>query len=569
MTTFTLEALENYDATRAAQADGAGFPTQTGVDTHNLGLSADPVRRKLWYGVLIEYPSVTNDTGFTLWTGESSIAPAALLSSGNLSLWLGEKDLDTGAVTFHDVYDSAETVPVGIGGGDGTWRRSVFDITRTMNLPVVVDPRTGNVWLQTDSCEVHCFRLEDSYKMTISPCFATVSLLNQQWPVAMNDDWVVLYEQSGVGVTNLTPRLRTAEEISADELLVYAAWTWPIDPSQLYWALATDANGDVWAFAWGVQHGSDFQLWKFTMPTSAPYGGPVVGGGWTDETPWGPATGPNALTADYDLSLDLAQERVVAYWSDDRRYLHAFIGLLYTEYVPDPTDVDAAKILHVVYDTQTAAYTSEVWLQGYLDAALAHVADPADAVYVITGQVWGTNAFAEFDSYHAIPASRWLFAAIHPVAAGVPGSRNSCLIIEAGLSGTSTPTIEQVFYDATSWTAAYPAYAANVLLDWGDYDVVRANLPTGPLFFMQGVDNGFFDADTNSFYWSANQTSEITTAATPGSQSALYMFDADFSGREAVEDADPPILRLSFAPMPAGDGGRVWVTRYKRRRAVA
>ncbi len=559
---YTLAALENYDADRVAQVDGSGFPTKTGTGTPMLGRSVDITARKLRYPVCIYYAPGINDTGHTLWDGRNSYAPSAALTGGQLGLWLAEKDLDTGVVTFTDVYDVAQTVPMSV-AGDGTWRRTVFDIDRQDNSPFLTDPRTSNVWMQTQCCEVHCFRASDGYKMTLSPFFSTDDLGNHSFPIGMNEDWVYVLElvpDPGPQLLHLVPRLRTSDETTADELLSYADFDWPVANPLTSFVCALDINGDFYIFTRDRTGPCNFQLWKFTQPSSAPFGGPVVGGSFDDKTGWDTSSGPDILSDGY-TQPGFGREGDDIIWDINNRTGLIIFSVLRAE---DWTGVGPGinKIIYTVYDTVMDVASAAVWMQGYTAADLTPVADPYQATYYITGNINNTNCFYEQDNYYdmsSVDLTRWLFVGVKKVFNGVIGDKEYTLLLECNPAATGLPTIVRIIAEENTWDVAYPGYVADLIVPepwFGDpVGVIAANMPQEDLEFNESHDCGFFDSTTNSFYWS-------TLLATPQdtqSPSNFYRFDPAFAPREEVTFADPPIMRMSFdsAQFPATAAGDI------------
>lgn len=127
--TFKLEAKENYSAALVAQFPTNAQPLYVFLDACDVGLSFDFLRRKLRYIASIATGDHTlNNTGFTLWDGVIAVANGVLVNTvDNWNLWFCEKDIDTDAVTFYELYNVANTVPLGVGSN------SIGDISFAVN----------------------------------------------------------------------------------------------------------------------------------------------------------------------------------------------------------------------------------------------------------------------------------------------------------------------------------------------------------------------------------------------------------------------------------------------------
>src|SRR5258706_3861198 len=241
-TTYIMTAEENYDPGRVSYIAALTTYTGThiGTDQTYQGVQWDPVRRNLMYMYTEYIPStpVTNTTGFSIWDGTTAIAPGGTVGpSVSLNSSVGIKSIDTGAVVFRLNYNSASVVPLGIGGSDGTYRRYTHDFTTAGgNGPGMTDPYTGDFWINSESCELYCFRLSDTYSQTISPLFPVTNSNSDVMIVGFTNTgatgpWsfareVNITENPSHGYLYLVPRLLTATETTHDYLLSYATFTY-------------------------------------------------------------------------------------------------------------------------------------------------------------------------------------------------------------------------------------------------------------------------------------------------------------------------------------------------------
>lgn len=594
--TYTMEALENYDPTRAAQASGSGFVTPTFADQLVLGFGYDEPRRKIHYPVVIE-PGTTNSSGFTLWDGQGSIAPGGTIDpSVQWNLYMAEKDIDTGAVTFFNCYDATQLVPTGIGGGDGTWRRFVVLAPTSQslaggNFPLLCDPRSGDLWMHSQSCNLYNFRRSENFALSISPHFPVHNPEFPAIPRALNADWVYVTEDfnafsSAWGTCGIVPATRTAEEISQDQLLMYASFDLPW-ADQRYYATTIDGAGNVFfitepfnggtlwdsspTYALGKQvwyhnatyvslqngnsnHQPDisptwwqlidtpgFKLWKFATPTSAPWGGPIVGGGFTEVTPWGANTGPNTDINTYFLQGVLQSGRSTAFFTDSaRKKLNILSWLFAYEQVPGYDD-NTTQLWHTVYDTQSATWTSAMIAHGFMSSAWTPVASVGLAQWVLTGNWWEINAYKDADPYYVPPSERWYLFECW-LASDVGGGNYinpRVVLVRYDFTSGGVVSVGQVV-DEQGWDSAYTTYATAI----SSAQVIRNSLKQTAVEFGLPFDVGLFDPTTNAFYFSG-QTDNNN----------MFHLNPAYVARIA-NSAQEPILKFSFAgtnPVSAGD----------------
>lgn len=198
-------------------------------------------------------------------------------------------------------------------GSDGTWRRMNYDFsTLGLNLPGMVNPRTNDLWMHGESCALYLLRKQDNFSQIISPLGPIQNLNSPMYPIGITSNWAYVMQSSSPSTTgqyflHLIPGTLTATEVSADRLLSYAIFPYPTTGGQnqffdMYFRQCFDHLGNFYVVSTqppGVA--KDIRFWKFTPPSSASFTGPVVGGGFTDITPWGPATGPNTFAGPYTV----------------------------------------------------------------------------------------------------------------------------------------------------------------------------------------------------------------------------------------------------------------------------
>jgi hypothetical protein len=309
VTTYVMQAKENYPADIAARLDADDVPVIL-LSDQILGMSYDRVNRKFFYlqGVAETTPTTTNATGHTLWDGENSYAPGDPYETDVdeyifKDLFVTVKDLATGAITAHTWYNGAFTVPNGIGGSDGTWRRLGFDMfSGGNNLPSIVNPRNQDFWVSAGSCELYQLRATDSYALAISPLFPVLNRNDIVRIRGITETWCYATEHRSAVVDEhfyLVPATFTAAEIAADYKLIYADYTMPSAAKTSWYNTCLDKNGNCWIFGANKSGARQFFLWKFTPPSAFVYPTPPVDGGVTDVTPWASGTGPNTGVSGY------------------------------------------------------------------------------------------------------------------------------------------------------------------------------------------------------------------------------------------------------------------------------
>lgn len=559
MTAFVMEAKENYDPTRATQADGGAFPVPIVVEPSYIGLGYDPVSRNLFYQAIIGHNNTgLNDSGYTLWDGADYTLNGAHIGN-NWSFRLARKNIDTGVVTFFDAYDPAFTVPAGIGPGggpvsDGTWRRNVKDTRYSAgNYPCWSDPRTQDVWFRAESCELFVVRAANNYALAISPLVASLSATFNLLVKGMTDDWVYAVEVSpevdGGGKLHMTPRIDTAAEVTADKKLAYASFDLPAFFSQefnQYFVSALHVSENLFVF--GSPVGSptssgttDFRLFKFTKPSTFVYPTPPIDGGFTEVTPWTSTTGPNAPLVGATL-VDYVTERCFAQMSHGKTQLQLLSVGSANDFAS--YDDNNTTITHTWYKPADGTWGSTLIAHGYMKADFTLGTDNADSAFILTGEVHAFNTGLDKDTAYddALHAQRWYAFFAWAIDAGVPDFGPQIVVfVRLDWNDGAAPTIGMVIDERNAWDPAYAAYAAAI----GSTRIVASSLQLGNSGFVNiGPDMGVFDPQAPAFWFSG-----MDLGPSPGNK--FFQFDPAFTGRTAVAGgtgscAQPPLLKLSF-----------------------
>lgn len=538
---YVMTAEDNYTAAMAADWDDGTLSTAIySVEQSSCGTAYDPTRRLLLYTMVHREDAdglTTNTTGHTLWDGRASILNGGAWNQNfNARLFVMTKDIDTGEVTSYDTFDPAETVPAGIGGGDGTWRRFVREAQYSGgNWPNVTDPRTGDFWIHAESCELYCFRAEDNYTQTLSPFFGVAAISNFVFPVVLTDDWMFAREEEALGVRTLhcIPRLRTADETTADELLAYASYTYPANSGDA-WVNVTcsDHSGGFYLLTSSYTGPLSYTLYHFDPPTSAPHGGPVVGGGFTDVTPWAAGTGPNMDAQGYigpgwipaqsgkPSFLYFLPDRsvLVAITKQDDQYVDPFPG-------SDPNNT-FFSCTNVDINAGTFDHHAR-FVTGYMTAEWEPTTDPLAAAYQLSdvreiNSYLGCHSYAFDEDY----TKRWIAFEVFAMSNGVSGDTRT-VFVQYQFAFGSAPAVVQ-FIDEARWREFYPDYSQT----YHQYDSVVSGDPTYP-------DDGVWDEGTKTFWFSGGQD-----------QSLFFLNDA-FTVRGGLGNTlsqNPPFLKMTFGP---------------------
>lgn len=544
MTSYVMEAVENYQTAIAALVDADTNLALCFTDQLYCGMSYDHVRRKILYTFLnCANGPTTNTTGFTLWNGDNALAPGdAYNAQETLNLWVSEIDIDTRAVVIYNTYDPAQLVPAGIGGGDGTWRRNTdTDALFHGEGPKVIDPRTGNMWMHSfgaaTACQVYLFELADDFAMAISP-LAPILPSDHMTILGIVVDWVYVASADAVGTLVLTPRVVTAAEVTADNLLPYATYAVPQDLVDGVTRTTVGADGSLYFFVGAFSGVRDYKLFKFEQPSAFVYPTPPVDGGFTDITPWTGADGPNTDISDYTRNANEGDPNIVLGLpaTDELVCINKLFAKDTGVGITDPLlfsiSATYVDLIGATFDYQPGFIT------GYMTAGWEPTAIAADAAWSVQN-FRETNIYWEFHDYDFGVDRRdhWFFVTVQPVVAGVwtpNDANNHILLVQYRFISGAPPVVLQVI-DEDGWDAAYAAYAAAI----GNDNVVAQSMTDS--FYEIWQDNGLYDPTTNAFWWSAYQ------------QSNMWQLNPAFAGRASNSGfVLEPFLRMSFEETPGG-----------------
>lgn len=564
MTTYTLEAKDNYEAAESAAFHAGLFPYISLATNAQLGTAYDPVRRTLFYSRTYwsDGLDTTNATGHRVWTGVVGFNAGATYSPDNYNNFsIVSKNIDTDLVTRYNAYDPASTVPNGIGGSDGTARRfTEADATRGQGIKIT-DPRTGNIWshhVSTGSrtCLLYEFRAQDSYALTISPYVPSADRHLELFGIS--DNWVVFgdFEKNTTGRYTLecAPRLRQADEVAADYILSYGSFEMPSAFDGLANApirVCVDLNGNYWFL--GARRGAgsrNYRLAKFTPP--AIVANPAAGGSVTDITPWTLSTGPNSDAGNYTTASTATvlgsfilsnQISVYALHGADALVL---INRLYPQ-MKNPVSADPAdlKFQCTYVDMNSLAYTfMGSFITGYMTASWVMTTDPMRAAYAIE-DMRETDLYRDYNGYDYSAngidhASRWFAVVVRPVTGGVVGDTTTyrVVMVQYRFAPGEAPTLVRFIDEGAAWDPRYPTYAAAL----GNGNIIY-NSMTGNAIMVLG-DTGIWDAASSAFWYSG---------VDPADSRTFNRFDAYYANREAEFYVAQPFMRLSLTASSRGD----------------
>lgn len=579
--TFTMSARENYDPAGAVLVDAATQPATFRTEKDYIGLSYDHVRRKIIYDIVAATNTVPpnfgnpgnvpNDTGFNLWDGQDTINAGDDyddLTARNF--FLAEKDIDTGAVVFYPSYNPASTVPAGIGGSDGTYRRFMatradgFDDNQVVKI---VDPRTGDVWThivdefnfyygdaEGSPCLVEHLRLSDDFSKTISPLAGGGP---HMVPLGTSESWTYIVARSTTPNLILTPRVRTDYEVAQDYLLPYASYAFPLTYSGHYFRTAMTPDEKLYVMfveRTGTRH---YKLYRFDEPTATDPTDPTspTGGGFTEVTPWagaGPDTSATGYTSPYagDNAIggtEWGTNGHVIFSLPATKDLACLTKLMPSTKTSPSTDPADLKLNCTYFNTESGLYDHHAaFVTGFMTAAWVSTPSAAAATYAIQ-DMREINPYLDQSSflYSADYTKRWLAFTVQPVVGGVytpDEDADRVVFVQYKFAYGQAPELLQVV-DETHWDEIYTDYAAAISND----NVVFASqapdqTPVEPMY-----DCGIYDETLNHFWFGAQH------------ERHLFSLDADFSGREAgyPDSVSPPFLRLSFQPPNFFLGGQL------------
>ncbi|WP_332772928.1 hypothetical protein [Phenylobacterium sp.] len=554
MTRYVMEAKENFDAAFKAALLADTGPAYAITTNQNTGEGYDPVRRVLIFPVTISPVggATTNSTGFDRWDGTVLLASGAAYDDTLVvDYYTGELSIDTGAVTFYPAFDPAQTVPATVGGA-GAWRRFA-DIVAGPQGPRIVDPRTGNYFMHsfgdTHTCSLYYFGRGDDFAQIISPLPGNGDDAQGSFQIqGLTADW--LYVQQTYTLTAVdhvalqcVPRTIQPAETTADTLLSFADFEYPAELVDVWFDVAVTSDKKLYYLSCQRTGAKDWKLHEFEPPTSAPFGGPVVGGGFTDITPWASGTGPNTNAATYTLDGSLEKSgqnnKNILFALPATGELVCITKLMPADKTSGSTD-PALKAFDCTYvDVGGASFEHHPsFLTGYLKADFTAGTDLTDSAWVLIDMQEVDNYLSRHDyDFEVDYTRRQFFVTVQPVVEAAwtyDLADNHILIMEFEFVSGAAPSLVRVL-DEALWLPAY-AYMG--------FDSPMARM-VSPMVQPLGArrDHGFYDAATSSWWWSAGKRTD-----TGGTD--VDVLDPSFAYRNSLAStvqASMPFLRISLA----------------------
>lgn len=455
---------------------------------------------------------------------------------------------------------SGATLTGGDTASDGTWRRFVgAESDGGGNDPIMVDPRTGNIWQHTESddfgCAVYFFRRSDNFAQIISPYQPPPGQFDHMELLGISDTWTYVRlekaNKTSFYTLTLTPRDLSSDIVTLDSIVLYAEFAYDPLWNGYYFREAFNHATSMFTYGGSVTGTRAFKLYRFDEPSAAPFGGPIVGGGFTDITPWGSSTGPNSNVAAYTVDGDLATPSTTLWNKYSLYYLPstnelACINKLWAgDTSTGWSDPTLTRFDCTFVDITGATFNyHEGFVTGYMQADWTTTTDPMLAAWVVLGVreldlYLGQNTYAFSGVDYT---KRWFYFAVQPVVAGswsYDATKYFTMMVQYEFSFASAPFPVQVVPE-TGWDTAYAAYGTTI----GNTNVVYNSLGE----FQPNVDvigdNGIYDSTQNAFYWAATPAGATICNLTPG-----YL--ASRQGWIGSNHLTGPFLKLSFSAPPA------------------
>lgn len=518
MSTYLLEAKQGYDPASAAREqtafnaldhslnDPGGF-----VNKECFSFCFDRVNNQIGYTIQLEAWNNTvtpNNTGRTLTDGFTvNVLAGATYDSQNYgNLNVAVKDISTGAVTLYPTYGSGQNVPAGVHGSDGTWGYLSDAVDRTYSGPHLIDPRTSNMVFHAfgddNPCSIYILEKSLSYQQRIFPWteFATATD-NHMEPAGITDAYVYAWNQPYILLTDRTLELN---ELANGYVHTYANFSAPFSAfatTQFRWVFTSDNHMYVVYTNIGGGGVRDYKLTRFDEPSSAPYGGPVVGGGFTDVTPWTSTTGPNTAITDWQTTFQTPSYlKLYDLRNGDLAFINELTPLMHAAASTDPAfyrvDCTYYNIAGSTFDYHQGFVTG--YMKGTTAGTFTNAAGVADADWVVE-QLLEVDQDLNMHSYAFSGVDytkRTFFAVVQPVVGGswtYNVANRMILILTYQLTSGSAPSCTQ-FISGQNWD---DVYSGSTGFPHPSYKVIdRWDNQTG--FWLE---SGFFSTPDNAWWF--------------------------------------------------------------------
>lgn len=578
-TIYTLDQKTPYGGAIATLVAAADVTLDNiSVGHEYMGASYSPVSRRIYFsacaviddGVGDVFNMKVNHTGFVLWSFDAGqINPLASYDADFYkNFHLCYLDIDSFAVTMVDVWDSTSAIPNGINGSDGTWRRmfqASVGLHPTQQFKIV-DPLTAGaekVWVHTTGpeCQVYLLDEAEGFKNRLSPL--TIAGSGHMELLGLTPDWLLVMSSTTVARNNgslyTVPRVTTADEITADELLGYFFEAQPAWMNTAYWRSVVAQDGSLYIFGSTRTGAKDYRLYRYDPPAAvgAWTGAPQAGGTFTDITPWAAGTGPNTNCAAWAFDTRTGgigtNTNYLQRWSLNSAWKLPATGelILLSQLTPQNTtnlgtnhDPANYRLDCTYYDIAGVAFDyHEGFVIGFMKADWTPAAGVGDAAYAVQWyrEVDPFREFSDFD-YGDDYTRRWFSFTVQPVAGGVfvwdaTGAANLTVLAKYHFVSGAAPALEHFEIDA-SWLTDRAAYAAAI----GNNNVVEKSVQIDNEWVSNGEyyqrESGILDAGATTVFWFGGQN---------GQTKSIDPTFPTYTGQDGPAPASA-FVRLAFGP---------------------
>jgi len=579
--TGTVTFYPTYDATKTVPANvGCTYINLTGVGlgyTHaaitvsgggGTGMVAVPILDAAGGGYLVNVAITDWGTGYTG-------TPTFTVTGDGTGATIGASSFQTPS--------------------DGTYRWIGSDYEAKVfggpNGPNLVNPRNGDFWVGTISCDVFQFRAADNFAQTLAPAKMATSTnpFSNPEPVPMGIDatWCYCLTKPATGGILrsidlvLIPAAIQTDETSAASKLTYVVWdSTPGTPFSVDQGarLTFDTDGNAYVFSLGKQFTRSFywRLTKFTPPSLTAYGSNAPGT-MTDLTPSLWDTGSiNADAANYALfGSDFSASLLMTIVRLPATNQAAFLAKMPKE-ADDPSDWTTTQFgcVYVSFGiTPTYDYHAG-FVTGYMDSTWASVGSIPVTGYAVVDFRETNNYLEQSDHvYSGVDyTKRWFVFQCYPISGSAIDTSNGLMdvLVEYQFVYGSAPAVVSppgVLTDG-EWGTNYSAYRSAISQQNVVYNsMLLGTVPTEDPNFSSGIgmlypDPGIYDPTTNAFWFSG-----VTQQFPPVSDisaNAMFYLDSAFTYRAAYNGVgqpnttggpiSPPFMRLTFSSSSGMNG---------------
>jgi hypothetical protein len=595
LTSYVISAEENYDPRYVTQFNAGEAAYYSYADDQLLGHGYDHVARKLRYPAIIGNQvdgedQVNNETNLLFWSGKYWILPSPVGTwdvSSQRNLFIAEKNLDTGQVVFWDTYNSAFTVPSnylranhawvagsynvndvvdgsdnnmyyntvagnttnpvgGTGwtlvGPDTEVRRFVDDTSNYgANTPLLTDPRTGDVWVHMQSCELYSFQQQYGYAQVISPLFPVGNINNAVMPVGLSMDWLYAceYEDSynfpAFQLYLVPPNYTVSGPV--DYLVASHTYAYPQFCNITRHCMHSDGTLYV------IQSKDDIKNYSLYKVDPA--------SGFVDVTPWTSTTGPNSNVSAYSNhgshETPTANEQVSLFHLPATNGLVMLTKLRGEDLSPANYNGFRVDCTYVHLGTTLTYEYHEGFVTSYMDENWE--------ITTAGSEFFNPIGYVEFNPYLDLHdfifsdvdyTKRWFM--FYGSLVSDPDSYTRAVFVEYLFVAGQAPQVQRVIFEK-GWDDAYPDYMAVT----APQPVITGSTPLLTTAFNRAAnysdfvlpDMGLYDAVTDSFWLSGGPNS--------GQEVNFFHFDPAYLNRipndTTLFSVSPPLMKLNVTQL--------------------